>query len=84
MIVDNNARKILAHQLNDTLVGEPFSYEDSAGKQTHARIAAVETNGGSVDIYLDGVVVNGSTRILTLRPTDELWFSPDPYVSDLD
>lgn len=76
MNIAHNARSITARDLNDTLVGEQFSYEDSAGKQLHARIAAVESSGGAVDIYLDGVVVNGSTRVLTLRPTDELWFTP--------
>jgi hypothetical protein len=71
--VDHNAREIKARELNDSFVGEAFSYEDSAGKETHARIAMVEIGNTSVNLYLDGVVVNGSTRILTLSPSEIIW-----------
>ncbi|MER6235940.1 hypothetical protein ABT185_07670 [Streptomyces clavifer] len=74
MATVQNARIVAVRNLDGTLIGKPFSYKDNKGKELHARIAAFEPNGYRVDIFLDGVLVNGSTRILTLRPTDELLF----------
>ncbi|OPG03057.1 hypothetical protein B1R27_30015 [Streptomyces sp. GKU 895] len=76
MIVDNNGRAIKASELNDTLVGEPFSYENEAGIEMHGRIAFIEKRSEVVKVTLDGVVVNGSSVVLSFAPSDELWFTP--------
>ncbi|MFQ6145783.1 hypothetical protein ACLMNJ_22380 [Streptomyces seoulensis] len=76
MTVAHNARSIQARELNDTLVGEAFSYESSDGVELHGRIACVEIRTGDVRVTLDGVIVDGSSVVLQLRPDEELWFSP--------
>lgn len=76
MITDNNARGIQARELNDTLVGEPFSYETEDGTEMHGRIAFVEKRRDVVKVTLDGVVMNGSSVVLDFKPSEELWFSP--------
>lgn len=76
MILDNNARAIQARELNDTLVGEPFSYESEDGIEMHGRIAFIEKRPTVVKVTLDGVVHDGSSVVLNLSPAAELWFSP--------
>lgn len=75
MIVDNNARYIKARELNDTLVGEPFSYQGPNG-DLHARIAMVEVRNSEVNVTLDGVIKDGSSVVLVFGPNEELIFTP--------
>ncbi|MEU0035118.1 hypothetical protein [Streptomyces sp. NPDC006333] len=76
MIVDNNARAVQARELNDTLVGEPFSYENEAGIEMHGRIAFIEKRSTAVKVTLDGVIENGSSVVMNFEPSAELWFTP--------
>ncbi len=76
MIVSHNANAVVAKDLNDTLVGEPFSYEAEDGTAAHAKIAMVEVTDEEVRVFLDGVIKDGRSARLVLRPNEELWFTP--------
>lgn len=76
MIVDNNARAVTAGDLNDSFVGEVFSYETKDGVEMHGRIAFIEKRPHLVKVTLDGVLQGGSSVVLEFLPSVELWFSP--------
>lgn len=76
MIVDNNARTVKAGDLNDTFVGEVFSYETEEGVELHGRISFIEKRPHMVKVTLDGVLQNGSNVVLDFLPSVDLWFSP--------
>ncbi|WP_371667534.1 hypothetical protein OG985_07795 [Streptomyces sp. NBC_00289] len=76
MKVAPDARVIAAGDLNDTHVGERFSYENAEGVAFHARIAFVEVRHDLVNVTLDGVVHEGNSVVLGLRPEEELHFTP--------
>ena len=82
MIVSQNARVIAARDLDDSLVGEAFSYETEDGNIMHARIAMVHIRKAAagesalVEVTLDGVVHDGNSVLLVLRPEDGLVFAP--------
>ncbi|MEU6339905.1 hypothetical protein ABZ883_03005 [Streptomyces sp. NPDC046977] len=76
MIVDPNAKAIKARDLNDTLVGEAFSYETNDGIALHGRIAFIEIRPTIVKVTLDGVLQAGNSVVLDFQPEVELWFSP--------
>ncbi|MCC4320052.1 hypothetical protein [Streptomyces malaysiensis] len=76
MIVSHNANAVAAKDLNDTFVGEPFSYEAEDGTAVHAKIAMIEVTDKEVRVFLDGVLTDGRSARLVLRPNEELWFTP--------
>lgn len=76
VIISHIANAVAAKDLNDTLVGEPFSYEAKDGTAVHAKIAMVEVTDKEVRVFLDGVIKDGRSARLVLRPNEELWFTP--------
>ncbi|AEN09751.1 MULTISPECIES: hypothetical protein [unclassified Streptomyces] len=73
----NNTLAVRAEDLNDSYVGEHFSYEHpKTGVELHARIAAIQSNGRYMNIYLDGLMTNGTTDVLTVGDWEELYFPP--------
>ncbi|MEU8591173.1 hypothetical protein AB0C59_29840 [Streptomyces sp. NPDC048664] len=77
MKVAHNAHVIAAGELTDSHVGETFSYENHEGVVFHARVAFVEIRPDLVNVTLDGVVHEGNSVVLGLRPEEQLHFTGD-------